>query len=59
MQHFFESTFKKCDPLTDTFWTDRVSDKSLLGQEANKILGSDWKNILADTDTVPTINAKS
>ena len=42
IHHFFESTFNKSKIVSDNFWLN-VSKDSLLGKEAEYIVGEDWK----------------
>lgn len=42
VQHFFESAFKKSDPLEKDFWL-KIKDNCLLDHELKLILGNDWK----------------
>lgn len=55
IQHFFESTFKKCQPLGNTFWANKVPTGSLLACEAEKIIGNDWREKLSNTNKVPSM----
>ena len=45
VQHFFESAFSKSSMVSDNFWNE-IKNNCFLSQEAEFILGKDWKNIL-------------
>lgn len=46
--HFFESVFKGASDTGQGFW-DTVHEQSLLGREAEFILGKDWRQILNES----------
>jgi len=47
VQHFFESAFQEASTVDNNFWLS-VSKDSLLGKEAEYIMGEDWRDILLE-----------
>lgn len=47
VQHFFESTFKNAESVTDARFWWRIPAKSLLGREARMIVGPQWRGELS------------
>lgn len=50
VQHFFESSFKKSNPINN-FW-ETVKENSLLDHEARLVYGQDWKSKKSNTNTL-------
>ena len=45
VQHFFESAFQNATTVSDDFWL-KIFVQCLLGREAYRVVGSNWKIIL-------------